>query len=335
MEKNLDVYFSYLADCLKNRISCELVAMSKLEVDMVLSKFFENYTIRCKYFGEAQDNFIFVNLQIHEIRIEEFDHVIFGLINASTESKLNTITDLRYYLEKTEKFLVLYFSADLPIEIRRFLYSYFYLLSGRVIYFVYVKENLDIEEGFGRRVYIHVTEDLLKHYFLNTFAVLGLDEKLLDQVFEKIIDDVAYFPRLFRNFTEQYLAGIDHYQRVTNDAISDVETLSDSLNNNTDSSTKKVEASVDSKADQTRLDRNHPLEFLTRREQELYNVLVDKKFISRDELVEIVWGKSMIGNVSNDAIDQLISRLRKKFVKAGFSKDYIYVIKGKGIGLRS
>lgn len=305
MEKNLDVYFSYLADCLKNRISCELVAISKLEVDMVLSRFFENYSVRCKYLEEARDNFIFVNLQIHEIRIEEFDHVILGLINVSTESKLNTITDLRYYLEKTEKFLVLYFSADLPVEIRRFLYSYFYLLSGRVIYFVYVKENLDIEEGFERRVYIHVAEDLLKHYFLNTFAVLGLDEKLLDQVFEKIIYDAAYFPKLFRNFTEQYLAGIDHYQRVTTDAVSDVETLSDSLNNNTDSSTKKVEASVDSKADQTPVDRNHPLEFLTRREQELYNVLVDKKFISRDELVEIVWGKSMIGNVSNDAIDQI------------------------------
>jgi hypothetical protein len=334
VEKNLDAYFVYLADCLKNRISCELTAISKLEVDMVLSKFFENHSVRYKYLGEAQDDFIFVNLHIHDIRIEELDKIILNIINPSVGSKLNNITELRQYLEKTEKLLVLYFSANLPVEIRRFLYSYFYLLSGRVVYFVYVPNNFDITESVERRVYIQVAQDLLKNYFLNTLAILGLDARLTDQVFEKIMDDYAYFHKLFRSFTEQYLVSIDHHKRVTTHVISEVETLSESLSSNIDSSAKKVEATINSKSDQTHFDGKHLSAFLTRREQELYDVLREKKFISRDELVEIVWGKSMTGNVSNDAIDQFISRLRKKFVKAGFSKDYIYVVKGKGVGLK-
>lgn len=70
---------------------------------------------------------------------------------------------------------------------------------------------------------------------------------------------------------------------------------------------------------------------LTPREQLLFDALYEKHFISRNEIAQIVWG----AEASDDAIDQVISRLRRKFVQAGYSKTYITSKKGEGIVLGS
>lgn len=70
---------------------------------------------------------------------------------------------------------------------------------------------------------------------------------------------------------------------------------------------------------------------LTEREQMIYDALLQKKFLSRDEFAEIVWGEDAKSKANPDAIDQIISRLRRKFVKAGYDKKYITSKKGEGI----
>ena len=72
---------------------------------------------------------------------------------------------------------------------------------------------------------------------------------------------------------------------------------------------------------------------LTPREESIFTALKEKMFISRLELAEIAWGKVKGSKASNDAIDQVISRLRKKFVQAGYPRDYIFAKKGEGVGL--
>lgn len=59
------------------------------------------------------------------------------------------------------------------------------------------------------------------------------------------------------------------------------------------------------------------------------------KVFSRDEIAVAVWGKDEAVGVSNQAIDQIVSRLRKKIKQNGVKEDTIKTIRGRGYQFRT
>ncbi len=56
----------------------------------------------------------------------------------------------------------------------------------------------------------------------------------------------------------------------------------------------------------------------------------ENKLVSRDQIARIIWGKNYEEKYSDWAIDQTVSRFRKKIAKYYISKDTIKTIKGRG-----
>jgi DNA-binding winged helix-turn-helix (wHTH) protein len=71
---------------------------------------------------------------------------------------------------------------------------------------------------------------------------------------------------------------------------------------------------------------------LTVQEYSLLKLLVSKNetICSKQDIVEEVWGKEAEKGVSDEAIDQLVLRLRQKMTNIGIDKDLIQTIRGRG-----
>lgn len=73
-------------------------------------------------------------------------------------------------------------------------------------------------------------------------------------------------------------------------------------------------------------------EKFTRQEHELLTYFLKKSNIvhSRDEIAETIWGKESYEKYSDWAIDQLISKIRKKLKKLGANGNALITIRGRG-----
>lgn len=65
----------------------------------------------------------------------------------------------------------------------------------------------------------------------------------------------------------------------------------------------------------------------------LYLMKEPNKLRNRDEIGEVLWGKDSYDKYSDWAIDQLVSKLRKKLDKLGISKKTLTTIRGRGYKL--
>jgi len=74
-------------------------------------------------------------------------------------------------------------------------------------------------------------------------------------------------------------------------------------------------------------------ELLTPIEEKLVRELIEKKTLSRDEIAHALWGDFASSEYSEYAIDQALSRLRKKLEKIGIGGDRIKTVKKVGISL--
>lgn len=323
----LDNNLYEIASHVKNSHSFEVNAVSFENADYLITGLFDLYFLRTKYFGISKDDYIFVNLNHEKLNLENLDIIFLRKLSEVTGFEFVSINSTKNYLDNQNKYIVLYYAFDLPQEVLRFLYSYNYLLSNRVIHIVYSQADTKI---FEKKVKIILSDEFLENYVKNQFKIFNINTDLIPSTLDKIQGNIS---TLFRILPDILLSSKDKkavdYSIGTSNSIHQYEST---LRNHEDSSTAIGEMSDQS---DSMLNVKMNLDFLTRREQDLYAILTQKKFISRDELVEIVWGKSKIGKISNNAIDQLISRMRKKFVNAGYSKNYIYSVKGKGLGIVS
>ena len=66
----------------------------------------------------------------------------------------------------------------------------------------------------------------------------------------------------------------------------------------------------------------------------LLQVLIEKRdqVVSREELVEVIWGSEVAEGVSEQAVDALVRRLRDRL--AAVDPDYAYIVTIRGHGLR-
>ncbi|KKT75244.1 MAG: hypothetical protein UW69_C0018G0015 [Microgenomates group bacterium GW2011_GWA2_44_7] len=75
------------------------------------------------------------------------------------------------------------------------------------------------------------------------------------------------------------------------------------------------------------------LDLFTPTEQGIIIELTKKNELSREELSKLLWGSQSQEKYSDWAIDQTISRMRKKLVMAGISEEKFRTVKGKGLKL--
>jgi DNA-binding response OmpR family regulator len=82
------------------------------------------------------------------------------------------------------------------------------------------------------------------------------------------------------------------------------------------------------------LNRKPIEEYFTRQEYTVLSLMIRKggRLCSRDDIGEALWGEDSYEKYSNWAIDQLISKLRKKIKKLGI-KNGLKTIRGRGYKL--
>lgn len=94
----------------------------------------------------------------------------------------------------------------------------------------------------------------------------------------------------------------------------------------------KLDNNLTSKTTLTLEDIESMSDKLTLKEINVLRYLVKRGMITRELLTKIVWQKS-INEVTADAIDQFVSRLRRKITNLGYSKDILKSRKGYGFEL--
>lgn len=321
-----------ISSLIKNKISFEINAKSLSNANIFIKELFFDYHLRNKFFGSVKDNFIFIDLNNENIDLENIDIILLRKVSEETGIDFLSLNSLKNYIETRDIILVLYYSFSLPQNVLRFLYSYNYLLANRVLHIVFSQFDSKV---FDRKVRIDLSRELLEVYVKNQLNFFNMSLDFTDEVLNAIDADIKNLPEIIKSkIIESGNTALDQSDSIVEEnldiifeekQIANIETVED----------KKVENEPSIQLDNlnSKVDFEEK-DFLTRRENNLYAELLQKKFLTRQEVVSIVWGKSKVNKISNDAIDQLISRMRKKFIKAGYSTDYIYVRKGKGVGVK-
>ncbi|MBI4091187.1 winged helix-turn-helix transcriptional regulator, partial [candidate division WWE3 bacterium] len=72
-------------------------------------------------------------------------------------------------------------------------------------------------------------------------------------------------------------------------------------------------------------------EELTRKETELLKYLITNsgKICKRDEIAQVIWGSESLEGITDEAIDQVVSRLRSK-IEDSAQHNYLTTIRGIG-----
>lgn len=76
-------------------------------------------------------------------------------------------------------------------------------------------------------------------------------------------------------------------------------------------------------------------EELSVQELNILTFLIDRysKVVSRDEVAEVIWGEEKSEEYSDWAIDQAVSRIRKKLGDNGYKPTYLHTVRGRGFML--
>lgn len=321
-----------ISSLLKNKISFEINAKSLSNANIFIKELFFDYYLRNKFFGNVKDNFIFIDLNNENIDLENIDIILLRKVSEETGIDFLSLNSLKNYIETRDITLVLYYSFSLPQNVLRFLYSYNYLLSNRVLHILFSQFDSKV---FERKVRIDLSRELLEVYVKNQLNFFNMSLDFTDEVINSIDADIKNLPEIIKSkIIESANTLLDQSESMVEENL-DIIFEEKQIANIQTVENEKVE-----NEDPIQLDNSNSKvdfeekDFLTRRENDLYNELLQRKFMTRQEVVSIVWGKSKVNKISNDAIDQLISRMRKKFIKAGYDTDYIYVRKGEGVGVK-
>jgi DNA-binding response OmpR family regulator len=58
-----------------------------------------------------------------------------------------------------------------------------------------------------------------------------------------------------------------------------------------------------------------------------------ERVFSRDEIIAAVWPNAVTSGVSDEAVDSLVRRLRKRLAEVDLSRNYILAVRGHGFRL--
>jgi hypothetical protein len=345
-----------LADNLIKEKSTHIISKN-LKVAPIIQYITSNYNFRKRLFRNLLDQFIFINIE-NDVLLN--DSAILTLLSIHTYKRAEDFYQIYQYLEDRNKTIVLY-SDSKNIQFQQNLYSYKFFLAER-LNFVFVSELETSCPGFEKIEVLPLTlESIIRDEILKYDVPLDLVQvfnksqgditKIHEAVMSVIINTNRELQREIEAFkSKTFEAKPQISVTISNGEIGDtiskeeilpipkpiIETIESIQSEVSDQEIPKpiiisLEPKIIKKK-KVKIISKDALN-LSEREKAIYKILLDKKFISRNKIVSIAWGKDHIGEIKDDAIDQLISRMRRKFVKAGYEKKYITSKKGEGVVL--
>ncbi len=296
-------------------------------------------------------NHIDKDSDIEKVLIQEIS-LIFGKV-------IQNLSNLNNFLQINNK--KLYVSLENEEEaIKQKIYSFKYILGNRLNFIFYNTNDVFVTDEFFK---IFVPQFVIKEILelrLNELQISLKEEEKEKLIFHISLNIMEIDSIIIKYLYSKIPNGLD--QSLQNNPVKPPMPLNDTLIPAEESSIEnavlnsarpelkhiEVKPNIEIKNENTNLSKavatvnqqnKVKLEDvnvkLTPRENEIYQNLKEKKSITRDELSSIVWGEEASIKGNPDAIDQIISRLRKKFVKAGYDKSFITSVKGEGIFLNA
>lgn len=319
------------------------IVSNNIKPKALIEFLFNDYDTRFTLFGKQKDNFIFITNE-EELQNNFSPYAFLSLFSIKTSRNFNSFPEIYTYLEDREQTVILY-ADKISDEIKLQLYTLKYYL-GDLILFVFHEITGEVSSPNFIRITIQdsAIENIIQERldeFRVSFTIQdilhemnGDIDELGNAIIKLILQKSQSNPQLLKELSDKVTAG-ENLQEIEI-SIEKVET-------------KHIEepSFQDIKSNQVKTKRNRTISDnknigkeitkddikLTERERSIYATLLKKDFISREELSHIVWGEDANTKSNPDAIDQIISRLRRKFVQAGYGKEYIKVKKGEGIVL--
>lgn len=294
---------------------------------LLLNYISNNYEIRKLLFRKHSDDFIFVSINNDDIvSLVNSDEEFLLYLSTVFLKTLNSFEELNNILEERENILVLY-TDNVELETQRKLFSYKYFLGDKLL-LVFNSDPLSfnlesfssieisgdiiqlIIEERARELEIEIDSSKVRS-FLNS-DLNKLDEAIIKSLYVKQPQEIPVVPieeelQKFETVTQP--------EEIVEEVIKENEAQEELLQ----------EITEDKKPTHSDLPTD-----LTSREILIVTKLRQKGFLSRTELAKIVWRKEWREKGNDNAIDKVISRIRSKFVKAGYNKSYISSKKKEG-----
>lgn len=325
----LDKTFSEIVDLVKQNISFIIRARSYHNADYIVKTLFENYIVRSKYLGRKLNDYYLLNFGANISNYEEMDTELIKYFSYLVGIEFINFQSILRYLEDQDKYIVLYANIDAKQEIARYLLSYSFILKNRIIFIFSSDHDIDLIE---KKVYVEFSNAFLNFYIKKKLFEMNAKDVDIEEVINQCQGDLGkVYKSIYISITQK---------NNLNDKVSlshpystylDLSTENKNLNNSDTVNKNKSENKDYSRLE--KITKETTKDILTPREKAILETLKEKRFITRSELANIVWGETLGPKASNDAIDQVISRLRRKLVKLGFPKNYIYSKKGQGVGI--
>lgn len=328
-----------LAKNLKLRKSTLLLSKNPQDSQLFLHNLINDYNTRSTYLGSQKDNFIFIDFSIFtEQSLESLDRELVDAVSEKVGVKFSNLEAVRDFLIKNDKVLLVSFETTGNVN-PRYILSYKYVFGENIV-FNCISDKRDL--FFDEVIEVMFSEEFIKAYAAGLLKNLRIDLKD-EEVVKKIAAGINKAEEVITESVSQPQGAREH---IKEEPSQDIEkpnvpvktaTVEEDVRELVD--IRPVEKPVIKKSQTFELSGSlrsskEPVN-LTEREQQIYNVLKEKNFISRQKIAEIAWGKDSAKSASDDAIDQVISRLRKKFVNAGYDRRYISSRKGEGVVLSS
>lgn len=337
--KFLESQFLEVSKFLKENYSFEIISSSNYNTEFFINSFFNNYAVRSKYLGKKINNYYFVDLSGLDADIGDVDFILLKKLSELIGIEFINLASVLSFLEEQDRFVVIFANSE-PSTFSRFLLSYSFILKNHVIYIFSNTQKTELTEKkldlfFSDAFLNYIVESKIKEMDLEGFdssKVVNLLNGNLKNLYPAIVgilkvpNEVSFEERPVEHIVQPIIE--KEKEEFVNESIEVV-----NLPPIEQFIQPKIEENIVQKIETAPLPKDFTnMPKLTSREDTVMNVLTDKKFISREEFAHLVWGPEG-QSATNDAIDQVISRLRRKFVKAGFPKNYIYSKKGEGVGI--
>ncbi len=349
-KQSLQSEYEELSHLLNSFKSFEMRSVSNDNIKYFINNFFESYSLRKKYLKNNCDKYIFIHLQKDNFDFKDIDKFLLAEVSNSIGIEFTNLTSLANYLETQDQYLTMLFSTNNEYSLR-FLLSYSYLLRNK---FIIILGSVSNANYFDKSLQLNFSDAFINFYIGNILEKIGTNITELKIDINEVKGDIYYISQILHEILTQKT-----YNEVPSEIVS-LEPINLDLNDTKEIQRNNLEipeqirerteiiAPESAKKDIRHYNSKDEIQNdisgipdannitnslnLTARENAIYETLVKESFISRPQLAEIVWGDEG-KNAKDDAIDQVISRLRRKFVKAGYSKDYIFSKKGEGVGI--
>lgn len=306
-------YLSNIADSLLNGKSVNIVVDDKKISDLYVLSLFCLYDLRNLAFKNLHNSFVFINLSDPNLVVTNVDEYFNNKLSNVFNINFTSLVDVNEYIKVAGHKLVIYFSSN-DLFFIKCIFSYSFSFRDNVLFILHTTEKLNF---IGQKFILDILEfnnniEIFKKSLVELAKYLGYTNDTL--CFIKIINDLLKL---------NFISNTDTDKLSTKLVIQNQNKITKSKNTQEKKVTKQEN-------DRKSVIDVFNLPFLTEREVVFLEKLNEKKFLSRNEIKDILWGVNS-NTITDDALDQFISRLRQKLTKNKLKKSIIQTIKGKGI----